>query len=124
MSDKKHLVAVYGSLRRGMGNHRLLERAQYEGTCFVSGFEMYSLGGFPFIRPDNDKDKKVFAELYKVSDNEFARLDMLEGYPHFYNRKQIQTPDGAAWIYFIDQVGDPSMIVEDGDWVRFKKGSN
>lgn len=42
------LVAVYGSLRKGMGNHGLLERndAQLLSTERVTGWNMYSLGDF------------------------------------------------------------------------------
>lgn len=118
------LVAVYGSLRKGKGNHRILDndRTEYLGTTRVSGFDMYSLGSYPFI---TDGDGEITVEVYRVSDIVTAqRLDTLEGYPTFYNRKQVQTEYGLAWIYFINDF-DVSRYqpVPGGDWVTFHQGA-
>lgn len=117
------LVAVYGSLRKGKGNHRILDndRTEYLGTTRVSGFDMYSMGSFPFI---TDGGGEITVEVYRVTDGTTAfRLDALEGYPSFYDRKQVQTEYGLAWIYFINDY-DVSRFqpVPDGDWVTFRQG--
>lgn len=112
-------VAVYGSLRQGMGNHGLLSGLKPLSTTTVKGFDMYSYGAFPFI---TDGEGEVTVEVYEVdSDNRADRLDMLEGYPSFYDRKQVITEDGeTVWVYFIaDQRNDTP--VKNGDWVEFKK---
>lgn len=119
---QEFLVAVYGSLRQGMGNHRLLQdgEAAFLGTERVSGFQMYSMGGFPFITP---AEGEIRIELYKVDRDTMLRLDRLEGYPSFYDRKLIQTSKGQAWIYFI--VGKNLSNYEpvaSGDWVLFRRG--
>lgn len=119
-----NLVAVYGSLRQGKGNHRILnnEQTEYLGTCRVEGFDMYSMGSFPFI---TDGDGEITVEVYRVTDETTAqRLDNLEGYPSFYNRKQVQTEYGLAWIYFINDY-DVSRYqpVSDGDWVTFHQST-
>lgn len=116
-----NLVAVYGSLRQGFGNHRLLEYAEYiGGGKTVDKFQMYSLGGFPAIVEGGDTSPTV--EVYSVSDADFARLDRLEGYPDFYNRMQVdvETPRGViekCWIYYHE---DTPMyhagLVDSGDW--------
>lgn len=113
-----HTVAVYGSLRQGLHNHRLLTNAEYLGTDNIPGFDMYSMGGFPFLKP-SDTEAKTVIEVYNVTDDEFTRLDHLEGYPSFYDRKQVPTKHGDAWIYFIDEPSPIHDKVENRDWKQY-----
>ena len=120
--ERTHNVAVYGSLRAGLHNHRLLQAAPCLGVTTADGWDMYSMGGFPFITHGTGTIK---IEVYSVDPIEMARLDMLEGYPSFYNRELIKTPYGDAWIYFID--GNDTTRYEpvpEGDWFRFYKDRN
>jgi len=111
------LVAVYGSLRKSLHNHRLLEEATFLGTTTTSGFTMYSLGGFPYLTP-SDNTNPITIEVYDVTEREFANLDRLEGFPNFYNRKLIPTEFGEAWIYFIATASD-DLVVTSGDWLTY-----
>ena len=120
----KHYVAVYGSLRKGMGNHPLLERndAEFVKDIEVSGYTMVSLGGFPALVPTGvHAPAPIKAEVYCVDDRGFAALDMLEGYPNFYDRCLLDSEAEPTWMYFID---DKSLleraIVKSGDWVKYK----
>ncbi len=119
MSEGNTLVAVYGSLRQGHGNNCLLVNCEFLNTeLSIPEFTMHSLGGFPALVEGTDR---VVIELYKVDDYTFSRLDMLEGYPHMYNRRQIQTSHGDAWVYFMETLNWGSNgVVEDGDWTKFK----
>jgi gamma-glutamylcyclotransferase (GGCT)/AIG2-like uncharacterized protein YtfP len=121
--EQDFLVAVYGSLRQGMGNHPLLSRGEATklSTERVGGFLMYSMGGFPYIRPAPQLNDIVI-EVYKVDASTMRRLDQLEGYPSFYNRKLIDTTKGQAWIYFIDEEPGGREPVHSGDWVKFRRG--
>lgn len=118
----KTLVAVYGSLRQGMGNHRLLEQraSEFLGSERVQGWRMHSLGAYPFITPD-ESTAGIRIEVYEVDETTFARLDGLEGYPNFYNRRMISTSHGDAWIYFIQDNSSSAPVVENGDWVDYKR---
>lgn len=70
-------VFVYGSLKKGKHNHRLLENANLIGRGIVKG-ECYSLPyGFPALI---DGDRDVIGEVYDVTYDELYRLDRLEGY--------------------------------------------
>lgn len=127
----KNLVAVYGSLRSGMGNYRhFLDNNE---STLIGSFEtdpiytMISFGGFPGLFKEGETS--VVAEVFEVSDRVFSRLDMLEGYDEsdpdssMYKREKINTPHGEAWIYFYN--GNRSKINEDnivkeGDWVKYK----
>jgi gamma-glutamylcyclotransferase (GGCT)/AIG2-like uncharacterized protein YtfP len=115
----EHLVAVYGTLRRGEGNyHYFLDRSRKLGVCAIEGWDMYSLGAFPFVTPG---EGKITIEVFKVDDTTFRELDGLEGYPDFYDRKVVETAYGPAWIYFME----PEEItlnprIDSGDWVNYK----
>lgn len=120
MTDQPILVAVYGSLRKGMGNHALLARgnAVHLSTERVKGWDMYSLGAFPFIREGGGE---ITIEVYAVDSQTFSNLDRLEGYPSFYDRELIETSKGNAWVYFIDSSPN-SRPVTSGDWVTYYNG--
>ena len=105
-------VFVYGTLKSGFGNHYLLRDSKKVCNDSITG-TMYSLGGFPAITLKNDN--KVFGEVYDVNKNVMGDLDMLEGYPRFYDRKIIKTDDGHyAHVYYMDLVEGP--LVETGVW--------
>lgn len=98
-------VFVYGTLKVGFRNHHWMERA---GGIFISntalyGARMFSLKHYPAISfPTNvSKDDFVYGELFSVGD--LSVLDQLEGYPRFYNRKQVDTLSGTAWVYFLEE---------------------
>ena len=112
------LVAVYGSLREGFGNHSLLEGATKLSKESITGeYTMLDLGAFPGVILEGNTPLVV--EVYQVDEPTFNRLDMLEGYPSFYNRKKISTSAGEAWIYFLEgREGWSNSYVKSGDWTK------
>lgn len=120
--NKKHLIAVYGSLLSGLGNHRVI---QGENTEFLGEFisepvySLYSLGGFPGLKENGKTAVKM--EVYSVDDETARRVDMLEGYSSdrpatFYDKKPIETPFGTASVYiYVDDIPKENLI-ESGDW--------
>lgn len=83
-----HLIFTYGTLKKGHGNHRLLESATYLGTAqSLPEFTMLHLGGFPGIVRGGETVIK--GELYEVDDATLSRLDRLEGHPTFYERQPL-----------------------------------
>lgn len=88
MTEKKHRVFVYGTLKRGIGNHHLLADSQFIGNAYtVDTFKMYSVG-FPIIMPDDD-GFAVYGEVYDVDDDTLKRLDNLEAEGTMYDRQKI-----------------------------------
>lgn len=120
-----NLVAVYGSLRKGLHNHRVLGDSKLITTGLVKGFGMYSLGAYPALSLQCPIKTDVVVEVYEVVGGTMNSLDMLEGYPSFYTRKLcvIETTNGdvEAWVYFIKDLLNEE-IVECGDWVVFLGG--
>ena len=107
MKDKKILVGVYGTLKRGFYNHPLLEQAEYiKNYCIPDGlYCMYDLGSFPAVSVVTEKNKEttpVHIEIYRVDQDTFERLDRLEGYPSFYNRVLIEVDDFHVWMYIME----------------------
>lgn len=96
-------VGVYGTLKKGQSNHRVLNNAQFVGRCQLDQITLYDIGPFPGakLRPSNG----VEVEIYDVTNRVFAQLDELEGYnwkapkAGEYDRRQLETPYGPAWIY-------------------------
>lgn len=122
----KILVAVYGSLRQNMGNHRLLENANYLGEFKTEPvFSLYSLGGFPGLKENGQTS--VIMEVYSVTPEEAIRIDRLEGYTpgskhnDFYDKIIIDTPYGKAGTYIYVPNTDRLTLVESGDWKEFKQ---
>ena len=97
------LVGVYGTLKRGFGNHRLLETADFLGECIFSGAEMYTNGGFPIVF---DGKYDILGEVYRVNPTVMRSLDGLEGEGSMYKRRQIPLrvlqpkQELTAWVYF------------------------
>jgi len=79
-----NLVFVYGSLKKGFSNHRLLSTSEFVSKGTVHDAELYSLGGFPALVSGGGS---VEGELYEVSPETLRNLDMLEGHPNFYRRE-------------------------------------
>lgn len=102
MDTNKTRVAVYGTLKQGFGNHRLIEQTPVaEGI--VRGHRLYERG-IPFLVEDATSDYEVVVEVYDVDDEKLRRLDMLEGHPSCYCRKELDIilADGettSAWVY-------------------------
>ncbi len=98
-------VFVYGTLKKGWGNHRLLEGSTFLGVYETpKEFSLYD-GGFPYAFHGGGEN--IRGELYEVDDDTLKNLDRLEGYPSHYNRIKIEAHDTAdsmgenyeAWIY-------------------------
>lgn len=120
-------VAVYGSLRKGFGNHGRLRNAKYLGTTkTVRPFAMYSLGGFPMVQLDGEKIAPITVEIYDCDEETMQGLDMLEGYrgpgkSNFYDRSEVDTEMGTVLIYHIEG-REGRDLVESGDWKEYCDG--
>lgn len=103
---ENNVVAVYGTLKRGHGNHKAyLEDSKYIGKGVTKDKYPLIISGLPYLIEKKGKGHHVEVEVYKVDDDTLRRLDALEGHPNWYERKQItiRMSNGAeatAWIYF------------------------
>lgn len=106
--DMDIAIAVYGTLKSGYGNNFLIEDATFVGKGKTT--DKYPLiirqGGLPFLLNKKDQGYNVEVEVYLVNKKILRRLDILEGHPEWYRRREISvtideidTPL-TAWIYF------------------------
>ena len=73
-------VFVYGTLKRGGGNHSFLAGQQFLGAARTPpGFTLYLLGDYPGMVPAAGDQAGVTGEVWAVDDACLARLDELEG---------------------------------------------
>jgi gamma-glutamylcyclotransferase (GGCT)/AIG2-like uncharacterized protein YtfP len=129
-------VFVYGTLRRGMGNHGVIgsalaavHEARLPGHCLYSD-------GLPYVAECGDPEQAVTGELLIIRDSAYEaameRLDWLEGFrpPHHMLyvrgacRALVQDEPGApgretkAWVYHggsrFSYAG--RLLVPGGDW--------
>ena len=101
MSKEKLKVAVYGSLRRGMGNHRLLETSKLLSTETIqANFRMVDMGSYPGLI-ESEEPNDIVIEVYEVTPDTYKRIERLESYPAFYDRKNVTTTEGEVGIYYL-----------------------
>lgn len=103
-----HHVFVYGTLKKGLKNHKLLESSYCLGEyqTLDSIWEMVDLIRFPgVIRVASRYHKAgdIVGELYEVSSEVLKNLDFLESNGKFYTRVLASLKDCSvpAWIYTI-----------------------
>lgn len=116
----KHIVAVYGTLKRGYSNHHLLDKACYIGPDTLTSLTLYDLGPYPgaLAKPSTG----VSVEVYAINEPLLAMLDELEGYDpgadkaSLYQRRKIQTRHGLAWVYLYNRPVRSRQRIADGSW--------
>ena len=113
MSENKHQVLVYGTLR------------PFTNTNIVRiPGHLYDLGSFPGLKLDNSSETMVTCEVIEVTDRELERLDLYEGYRpsdpdnSLYIRRQL---DWGAYIYEYNSEACQTLtkcgsLVPSGDW--------
>ena len=99
----KHLVFVYGTLKRGFSRNNALQNQRYLGIARTEPkYAMYGYGGYPALI-DNKlaelsdiiiQPKSIFGELYEVDDICIRELDEIEGTDAgLFERKEIHLSD-------------------------------
>lgn len=134
------IIAVYGSLRKGLGNHPVISANGAEGKDYKflgkgwtdEKYKMYSLHAYPFVT-STEQQSNIVVELYEVNDYIARRVDGLEGCnpsnpesdSNFYKRMQVDVTlesgdKHVAWMYFIDTREDTTAPpVVHGDWKHY-----
>jgi gamma-glutamylaminecyclotransferase len=120
-------VFVYGTLKHGYSNHRLLESAKFLGNAITKQPHVLLDAGFPVcvIAGDNDKTTYVFGEVYEVDAATLTRLDRLEGEGRMYHRLPVDLVGfEGVQAYFGDpaywngaRVGSKWLVDMAGTWI-------
>lgn len=121
------LVAVYGTLKRGLRNHHWLGAAEFLGSDRLADIILYDLGPFPGAKLAPSRGVDV--EVFRVDVRLLTGLDRLEDYrprqPQrgLYDRTVHPTRFGPAWLYFYNpEVTGCEAILQGGWWPRRQAG--
>jgi gamma-glutamylcyclotransferase (GGCT)/AIG2-like uncharacterized protein YtfP len=106
-------VFVYGTLKRGFGNHFLLNNATFVGEYTTKPMYRLFASGLPFLSEGGNKAIK--GEVYAVDDATLAALDRLEGHPNAYRREAVKLEGFADPVVAYFFQGDLSSL---SSWAR------
>ena len=121
----KHLVFVYGTLRRGAARSM---SSRFPGAEFIAeakiGGSLYDLGAHPGLRL-GESNSSVIGEVYEVDDGILNQLDEFEASSH-YRRKQFEISLGTdkrrCWTYEPDpEFYSPRTLITSGDWLEYAR---
>jgi len=121
----KHLVFVYGTLRRGgvRAMPELFPDSKLVGGAGVRG-RLYDFGAYPGLLL-GESDSPVAGEVYEVGEEVLKKLDDIEA-PAYYSRREVEVSLGGAsvtcWVYEPDLSLYPSRtLITSGDWIEYAK---
>jgi gamma-glutamylcyclotransferase (GGCT)/AIG2-like uncharacterized protein YtfP len=121
----KHLVFVYGTLRRGCAGEMSVRfpDAKFIAEAQVSG-SLYDLGAYPGLLLD-ESNSLVIGEVYEVDDELLSKLDDFEASSN-YRRKQVEISPGIdsrpCWIYEPDpEFYSLRTLITSGDWIEYAR---
>jgi gamma-glutamylcyclotransferase (GGCT)/AIG2-like uncharacterized protein YtfP len=121
----KHLVFVYGTLRRGgvRAMPDLFPGSKLVGVASAGG-RLYDFGAYPGLLL-GESDSPVAGEVYEVSEEVLKKLDDIEA-PAFYSRREAEVSLGGGklkcWVYEPDLSLYPSRTpITSGDWIEYAK---
>lgn len=116
---------VYGTLKKGRSNHRLMAGAQFIGEA-ISEQAHYVLAHICLKEEPGPFASHVCGELYIVpSLKQWRALDRLEGHPHNWKRERREFRNEAgnlfdAWVYiFQGEVSSDRLCVNRDGYYEF-----
>ena len=121
----KHLVFVYGTLRRG-GARAMSIRfpdSKFIAAANVSG-SLYDLGPYPGLLL-NESNSLVIGEVYEVDDEILNKLDDFEASSNYWRKQvEISLPGhrSMCWTYEPNpEFYSPRKLISSGDWIEYAK---
>lgn len=110
---------VYGSLKRGYPNHRLLESCMISCKQATIKGTLYDIKlGFPALQLKGNYTIK--GELAQIDERVLPYFDHFEGVPRFYQREETDVNvDGKtvkAYVYTMKILPANSSIIKNGQW--------
>jgi gamma-glutamylaminecyclotransferase len=111
------ILFVYGTLKCGQRNHRLIADQEFLGEAVTEPrYRVYDLGPYPGLIADGSNGLAVKGELWAVSDCRLAELDDFEEESHTFRRGPVALAGGReAQAYFWDRPVPPGAA-SGGEW--------
>jgi gamma-glutamylaminecyclotransferase len=107
---------VYGTLLSGERSHRRLRGSRFLGVaCTEPRYTLVSLGPYPALVEGGAIS--VMGELYEVPGRLLPALDLFEGHPDLYRRRDIRLlREVDAEAYLLVPTQEHAEVIESGDW--------
>ena len=103
-------VFVYGTLKNGYGNNRLLSDCDLLSVAYLANHKLLH-AGFPVLVPE--EGSRVRGEVWevpeKIKDQVVERLDWLENEGNMYDRITITVNDGETEHECYTYLGNPKF---------------
>ena len=121
----KHLVFVYGTLRRGGARAMTIRfpNSKFIADAKVNG-NLYDLGAYPGLLL-NESNSLVVGEVYEVDDEILNKLDDFEASSNYW-RKEVEISLGThrriGWTYEPNpEFYSLRRLITSGDWIEYAK---
>jgi gamma-glutamylcyclotransferase (GGCT)/AIG2-like uncharacterized protein YtfP len=119
----KHLIFIYGSLRRGSAGAMSV---RFPSSTFIDHARvrgnLYDLGSYPGMLL-NQSSSLVTGEVYEVDDELLIKLDGFEASSHYVRKAlEISLGDQArkCWTYEPDpEFYSLHTLIPAGDWIEY-----
>jgi gamma-glutamylcyclotransferase (GGCT)/AIG2-like uncharacterized protein YtfP len=124
-SMNKHLVFVYGTLRRGNAGAMSMRfpNAKFIEDAKVSG-SLFDLGAYPGLLL-NESNSLVVGEVYEVDDEILNELDEFEASSNYWRKQaevSLETHKTKCWIYEPDPESYTLLnLIPSGDWIEYAR---
>jgi gamma-glutamylcyclotransferase (GGCT)/AIG2-like uncharacterized protein YtfP len=115
-----HRIFVYGTLRQGGSNARLLADSEFLGRAItVEPYRLYDFGHYPAIIRGGQSF--IYGEVYEVDGRTLRLVDRLEEHPDYYQRTEVEVqPFGTVWTYVFEEsnaIPSDARLIASGDWM-------
>jgi len=95
------ILFVYGTLKRGLSNHRLLAGQEYLGEAVSEPrYRLIDLGPYPGLIRDEEHGAAVAGELWEVSECCLQELDDFEGFAYIREPIALQNDSREITAYY------------------------
>src|SRR5260370_30150481 len=99
----KILLFVYGTLKRGFPQNRLLADQEFIGEVqTLPHYRLLTNGSYPCLVPEPGQGVAVHGELWLVEESPLARIDEYESVPLTFLPQEIEISGHSthAWAFF------------------------
>jgi gamma-glutamylcyclotransferase (GGCT)/AIG2-like uncharacterized protein YtfP len=122
--DTHDRFLFYGTLRKDQGNYNYFVKpvkgSEFEGTKTLTGYKMFSFGGFPAVYKTNNPDDKILVEAWYVPNEMSCRSIHMMELGAGYEVEEVELEGKMYWLYTYDEkYSQGKLEVKSGDWVNF-----
>lgn len=90
----------------------------YQFSCWLKGFKLYSLGPYPYAIRSNEAAAKILVEVFRIDQeiirNEIQTIEFDAGYVY----EDIDVCGAHSRIFLFQKSGNDPQV-NSGDWVDF-----